>query len=400
MNLKKLGRTFGIAATVAVLAMVLQGCGGDDNGSGITQEMLDSARMAQSNAESAQATAEAEAMKAKADQEAAESAEATAKAAAATAKAEQAAAESAKAEAIAEAVTAKAEQAAAEAEAMAAKEAEATAKAAEAAAIAAQTAAETAKAVAESEAKAAKEAEMEAKTAQTAAEAAAAAAKTAQTAAETAKAVAESEAKAAKEAETVAKAAQATAEAAETAAKAALATAEAAQKTAEDEAAKYKKMYEDAAKVPSAGTLEDQEDRAAAQRIHDSVTRDATTDAAMAIKGGVTIKSLSQSRLGEAPMLSITVDGGPGLSTAANDHMKDGAALTAPAISGYTGVSMEKDGPGAITQTALVYSDAERSVRAFGDVYRYNWGLQANGAPMTSAATGSESHALSYRRRS
>ena len=132
------------------------------------------------------------------------------------------------------------------------------------------------------------------------------------------------------------------------------------------------------------GTREDTEDRAAAQRIAASVgpallvdaipdNPDTAADESMpavmgtGIRSGASIKSLSQARLGEDPMLSIAVTGGGGLSTA-----DDSAATDAPAIAGFTGVSLEKDGPGAVTQTALVYSDAERSVRAFGDVYPYN----------------------------
>ena len=38
MNLKKLGRTFWVIAAVAIMAMVLQGCGGDD---GVSQGMHD-----------------------------------------------------------------------------------------------------------------------------------------------------------------------------------------------------------------------------------------------------------------------------------------------------------------------------------------------------------------------
>ena len=42
MNLRKLGRTFWVIAAVAIMAMVLQGCGGDDNGDGgISQSMYD-----------------------------------------------------------------------------------------------------------------------------------------------------------------------------------------------------------------------------------------------------------------------------------------------------------------------------------------------------------------------
>ena len=44
MNLDKLGRTLGVIAAVAILAMVLQGCGGD-SGSGISQDMYDTLMM-------------------------------------------------------------------------------------------------------------------------------------------------------------------------------------------------------------------------------------------------------------------------------------------------------------------------------------------------------------------
>ncbi len=43
MNLKKLGRTFWVIAAVAMLAMVLQGCGGDDNG--VDQSLHDTVTM-------------------------------------------------------------------------------------------------------------------------------------------------------------------------------------------------------------------------------------------------------------------------------------------------------------------------------------------------------------------
>ena len=48
MNLDKLGRTLGVIAAVAILAMVLQGCGGD-NGSGISQDMYDTLMMEKEN---------------------------------------------------------------------------------------------------------------------------------------------------------------------------------------------------------------------------------------------------------------------------------------------------------------------------------------------------------------
>ena len=125
------------------------------------------------------------------------------------------------------------------------------------------------------------------------------------------------------------------------------------------------------------GTLEGQEGRAAAARIAYSASADG-------IMPGASIMSLTQARLGAAPMLTISVAGGSGLGTA-----DDSAAMAAPMIDGFTGVSLMKDGPGAVTQMALVYSDAERSVRAWGDVYRYNTdamgadlgtGLQSEGA--------------------
>ena len=108
------------------------------------------------------------------------------------------------------------------------------------------------------------------------------------------------------------------------------------------------------------GTLEGQAGRAAAQRIVNARSDDE-------IAGGASIKSLDQAPLGDDPMLTITIEGGSDLGTADNS-----ADMDAPEIAGFDGVSLMKDGPGAVTQTALVYSDADRSVRAFGDVYRYN----------------------------
>ena len=145
------------------------------------------------------------------------------------------------------------------------------------------------------------------------------------------------------------------------------------------------------------GTREDAGDRAAAQRIDEAVGRvtviagvpavmgvdlnnngdftDSGDTAPMPavpavmggrIQGGVSIDGLSQARLGMPAQLTLAVTGGTGLGTA------DDSAGEAPAIPGWTGVSLMKDGPGAISQMALVYSDAERSVRAFDDVYSYN----------------------------
>jgi hypothetical protein len=142
------------------------------------------------------------------------------------------------------------------------------------------------------------------------------------------------------------------------------------------------------------GTREDAEDRYAAQRIAQSVGSTVVEAARPAIdrdgsggddatdgpyegeikedvfgdriRGGVSIDGISQARLGQDPMITLDIAGGSELGTATD------SAGEAPAISGFEGVSLMKDGPGAITQMALVYSDIERSVRAWGDVYRYN----------------------------
>ena len=349
MNLKRY--RVAMLVIVAAVAMLLSGCGGDDNG-GLSAE--DMARI--DSAEADAATARAEAMAAAAAQAEAE-AEATAAAAA------QAAAE-------AEAATAMAAQLAAEAEA-------ATAKAA-----------------------------------QTEAEGDAADAAIAQAAAE---------------------AAQAAAEAAQVAAENAQATAEAATETANAMIAMLQQEIDDleaaaAAGPDTAGTLEGAASRAAAARIMasaatvtrtvaEAATRDATdivdptavgtvpnpptddfpysggTDAAgtvtwtlehmaanatpdnhaepgATISRAVSVADLAQARLGQPAELSLAVEGGTGLNTA-----DDSADTDAPAIAGWDGVALEKDGPGAITQMALVYSDAERSVRAFGDVYPANVGV-------------------------
>ena len=171
-------------------------------------------------------------------------------------------------------------------------------------------------------------------------------------------------------AEMAAAAAQAEAEAAHMEAEEAKADAAAAEEAAEQARQDaMDAMEEEDAYSPDdpGGTLEGQEGRAAAQRIADS--------AGAMIMGGAGIGSLSQARLGDDPMLTIAVTGGSGLSTA--DDMAD---MDAPMIDGFTGVALEKDGPGAVTQHSLVYSDAERSVRAWGDVYRYN--TDADGAEL------------------
>ena len=236
MNLKKLGKMSGMVAAVAMLAMVLQGCGGDDNGSNVSQDMYDSLKADYDKAVadrdaamSAQATAEAAATTAMAAQMEAEAAEMAAKEAQATAVA--AKDDAVKAQAVAEAAQKVAEDAkmtaeAAAKEAMAAKEkaesdlvtantdkavavqAAADAKAAQEKAEAAQATAVAAQKTAEDERDAANEAKMMAEEAQKTAEdakmkadEAAAAAKTAQDLAEDAQAKAEKERDAAKDAQ-------------------------------------------------------------------------------------------------------------------------------------------------------------------------------------------------------
>ena len=68
MNLNKFGRWSGIVVAVAMLAMVLQGCGGDDNGAdqdmrdqlAMLQGDLDAANAAKMEAETAKMAAETE----------------------------------------------------------------------------------------------------------------------------------------------------------------------------------------------------------------------------------------------------------------------------------------------------------------------------------------------------
>ena len=160
MNLRKLGRMSGIVAAIALLAMALQGCGGDDGE--VDQSLYDSvvnereaALAAQEAAEeaAAEAQAEAEAAQAKAAEAQAKAAEAQAKAAAAAAQAEAAVVREAQAEA---------EAAQAEAEAAVAREAQAEAEAAQAEAEAAQAEAEAAAAAAQEAAQAQMEQDAEA----------------------------------------------------------------------------------------------------------------------------------------------------------------------------------------------------------------------------------------------
>ena len=320
-------QTWALLIGALALTVALAGCGGDDNG-GLSAEDMARITTAESNAAAAvaaQATAEAEATAAMAAQAMAESEAADAMAA-------QMAAEAAQATAMAEAAAAKAAQTAAEGDAADAAIAQAAAEAA-----------------------------------QSAAEAATAAAMAAQTAAENA---------------------QATAEAAQMAAETALA--EANMRIAELEA-------EAMAGPGTVGTAEGGEGRAAATRIMNSVMMsddvenirltenvDESMDGMDMINSGASIKTLEQARLGQDPELTIELATGATL-----DSKTDKAEMDAPDVgSDWSGVALEKMGAGNITQTALVYSDAERSVRAFGDTYPYNRSIAADGANAGRALAG------------
>ena len=106
------------------------------------------------------------------------------------------------------------------------------------------------------------------------------------------------------------------------------------------------------------GTLEGAEGRAAAARI-------AASASAAGVMGGVSA-SVSQAELGQPPALTVSVAGQAAMKSG------DDAYGEAPAIDDWMGVSLKKEGAGGITQSALVYSDARQSVRAFGDAFPYN----------------------------
>ena len=330
-------QTWTLLVGALALMVALAGCGGDDNG--LSAE--DMARIS---------TAEADA---------------------ATARSEAAAAAAAQATAEAEAMAAAAAQAEAEAEAAAAMAARMTAEAATAAAKAAQTMAE--------------EDQKDAEDARDAAIAAQGVAETARDAANAARAIAEA---ARKDAEDALAAANMEIEELKEAAMVPTAD-EVAAMTAAGRAAALRIMNAVGPMPIQMETADIDEDTGAANNSANDPSDDATFPAdtiqsgegvRMGIEGGVSITGLSQSRLGQDAMLALAVEGGSGLST--DD---DSAEMDAPEIDGFIGVSLMKDGPGAITQTALVYSDAERSVRAFGDVYRYTH--MVNGTAGTNEAT-------------
>ena len=252
MDLKRMGRISGFVAAVAMLAMVLQGCGSDgDGGSGISQDMYDSLQADYDAAVADRDAAMAAQMAAMEAQTMAETERDTATAAQMAAMEAQAAAEARRDVAVAAQAVATAAAAAAETAKMDAEDAEAIAVAAQTmaederdaarldvvAAEAAQAIAEAAKTAADAARDAAVTAQMAAEDAQEVAEDAAAAAMAAEMTAKAAEMTAKADLKVAQAAEMAAKAAQATAEAAEMTAKADLKAAQADQKKAEDDLA-------------------------------------------------------------------------------------------------------------------------------------------------------------------
>ena len=133
------------------------------------------------------------------------------------------------------------------------------------------------------------------------------------------------------------------------------------------------------------GTLDGQEGRAAAQRIddaaHTNAERQAQIDAGLTPDPAGVMSGASGSakhgRLGYDPEVTVDVMGGSELKTP--DHA---AMMDAPMIAGFDGSALEKDGPGLITQYALVYTDIQPSVRAWGDVYRYNTDVTGADIPL------------------
>ena len=295
MNLKKLGRTLGMVAAVAIMAMVLQGCGGDDDNSSVEQDLRaqiedlqgdltaankakTDAEAAQMAAETAQATAEAAQMAAEAARKDAEALRDTAVAERAAALAAQTTAEAAKMAAETAQETAEAAQATAEADKMTAEAAQAAAEAAQATAEAAQAAAEADKMTAEAAQAAAEAAKMMAEEAQAAAEAAAAAekeaAEAAKMAAAEAQAAAEAEQAAAEAARMAAEAEKAAAEAAVMEAAASVEAAQAAQAAAEAD-----KMAADEARMQAEADLATAQAAQAAAEALQAVAEDRATAA-------------------------------------------------------------------------------------------------------------------------
>ena len=271
MNLRKLGKMSGMVAAVAMLAMVLQGCGGDDNG-GVSesvhaqlQEDLAKAQADLTTARDAQEMAEAAAKEAMAAQAEAEEAKEAAEEA-------EEAAEKLRAEAIAAKGTA-------DAAAAAANEAKMTAEAAAKEAMAAKEKAESDLVTANTDKAVAVQAAADAKAAQDKAEEAA---KEAMAAQETA----EDDRDAAIEAQEMAEAAQKTAVDAKMKADEAAAAAKEAQETAE--AARDKAVEErDAALAAQMETKEDLEEALAALSKQ--------TDAEAAQRARVDARAISRS---------------------------------------------------------------------------------------------------------
>ena len=292
MNRGKYGRTTLSVVLVAVMALVLQGCGGDDN-NGMEQDLRDQVAMLEgelSDAETAKAAADAARMTAEAAATDAMTAQTAAEAERDAANIAKGAAEQAQATAEATQMTAEEAQTAAETAQMTAETAQAAAVQAQAVAEAERDAATGTLSAAEMARDAAKDAEAAAKVAEAEANAAKMAAEgerddsnAAKMAADAAQVAAEMERDAANAAKMMAEEAQMAAVAAQAAAEKAAMDAAAAQATAEKAAA-------DAMVAQKAAEME-RDTAQAAQATAEKAATDAKSAQAMAEKAAEDAKS-------------------------------------------------------------------------------------------------------------
>ena len=317
MNLDKLGRTLGVIAAVAILAMVLQGCGGD-SGSGISQDMYDTLMMERDSLN--EELDAAKAAKDMADQAAA-------------------AAETARMEAVAAKMMA---DQAAEAADTARMEAVAAKDMADQAAAAADTArmeAETAKDMAEADAAAAEQRAMDAEAAKMMADQAA-------EAADTARMEAEAAAEAADTARMEAEAAAAAADTARMEAEAAAAAALQRALAAEAELVEREQELADAA---------------AKAALADRIAREAGIRTAVAAgRVGSVAQPLPSSTSG-ATAVAATRDAAGAVAidvNGATDDVYAGGEVTADA-SGWTSATLTRTNTDESTDTLMIYTDIE-----------------------------------------
>ena len=437
MNRSKYGRMSMLVALTAVMALVLQGCGGDDN-SGVEQDLRDQiaalegqvsdAQAATAAAEAARMTAEdaaaaamaaqmaaeterdaantakgmaeAQAAAAMAAQMTAEEAQAAAEMAQMTAEEAQAAAETAQAVAEAERDAAAGSLSAAEMARDAAQEAEAAAKVAEAEAMAAQMAAEGERDDAEAAQMAAEAAQMAAEMERDAANAAKMMAEEAQAAAEMAQAMAEQAAMDAAAAQAMAEqaamdaaAAQMTAEMERDAAMAAQATAEKAQMDAEAAQAAAEKAAMDAR-----AAQKDAEDKAAMYKAQLDALQGVVDTGEMAGASAAAKELLDMALVDAnfdadttsadvndpaAPTIGVSVSTGGMLMARASGYTMDD--MPADMIEGWRGATlMDRNG-----NTAVVYSDiGNDGTKSLFD--RYSSNLPTDDSPRSYPVGGSE----------